>query len=96
MKKRHTPHPAAIPNPTALPDPSGAPVTSPDVLSQACACCGAILPAPLSRLDAIPGQEHLRRAVTVALTGNHPICPRWEDFPAHSDSIRMNKTRSHE
>jgi hypothetical protein len=40
---------------------------------QACACCGAILPAPLSRLDAIPGQEHLRRAVTVALTGNHPI-----------------------
>jgi len=43
------------------------------VLQQACACCGAILPAPLSRLDAIPGQEHLRRAVTVALTGNHPI-----------------------
>jgi hypothetical protein len=37
------------------------------------ACCGAILPAPLSRLDAIPGQEHLRRAITVALTGNHPI-----------------------
>jgi predicted ATPase with chaperone activity len=35
--------------------------------------CGAILPAPLSRLDAIPGQEHLRRAVTVALTGNHSI-----------------------
>jgi len=24
-------------------------------------------------LDAIPGQEHLRRAVTVALTSNHPI-----------------------
>jgi len=43
------------------------------VLTQACACCGAILPAPLSRLDSIPGQEHLRRAVTVALTGNHPI-----------------------
>ncbi len=43
------------------------------MLSQACACCGAILPAPLSRLDAIPGQEHLRRAVTVALTVNHPI-----------------------
>ena len=48
-------------------------MTPSDVLTQACACCGAILPAPLSRLDAIPGQEHLRRAVTVALTGNHPI-----------------------
>jgi predicted ATPase with chaperone activity len=27
----------------------------------------------LSRLDAIPGQEHLRRAVTVVLTGSHSI-----------------------
>jgi predicted ATPase with chaperone activity len=32
-----------------------------------------MLPLTLSRLDAIPGQEHLRRAVTVALTGNHAI-----------------------
>jgi hypothetical protein len=48
-------------------------VTLSDVLTQSCACCGAILPSPLSRLDAIPSQEHLRRAVSVALTGNHPI-----------------------
>ena len=68
MKKRYTPQPAA-----STPDLAALPVTPPDVLSQACACCGAILPAPLSRLDAIPGQEHLRRAITVALTGNHPI-----------------------
>jgi hypothetical protein len=40
---------------------------------QEAARLAAILPAPLSRLDAIPGQEHLRRAVTVALTGNHPM-----------------------
>jgi predicted ATPase with chaperone activity len=69
MKKRHTPQPAA-----STPDLAALPVTPPDVLSQACACCGAILPAPpFLRLDAIPAQEHLRRAVTVALTGNHPI-----------------------
>jgi predicted ATPase with chaperone activity len=43
------------------------------VLTQSCACCGAILPKPLNRLDAIPGQGHLRRAVSVALTGNHSI-----------------------
>src|SRR3954464_13329126 len=73
MKKRNTRQPATTPDTTELPDPGAAPVTSSDVLQQACACCGAILPAPLSRLDAIPGQEHLRRAVTVALTGNHPI-----------------------
>ena len=71
MKKRHTPQPEATTDPTDIPQP--APETPPEVLSQSCACCGAILPAPLSRLDAIPGQEHLRRAVTVALTGNHPI-----------------------
>jgi hypothetical protein len=68
MKKRHTPQPAS-----GTPDLAALPVTPPDVLSQACACCGAILPLPLNRLDAIPGQEHLRRAVTVALTGNHSI-----------------------
>ena len=73
MKKRNTPQPAATPDATEHPDPGAAPLPPSDVLSQACACCGAILPAPLSRLDAIPGQEHLRRAVTVALTGNHPI-----------------------
>jgi predicted ATPase with chaperone activity len=73
MKKRNTPQPTATPDTTHLPDPASAQVTPSDVLTQACACCGAILPAPLSRLDAIPGQEHLRRAATVALTGNHPI-----------------------
>src|SRR5512144_3102456 len=73
MKKRNTPQPAATPDTTEHSDPVAVPVTPSDVLTQACACCGAILPAPLNRLDAIPGQEHLRRAVTVALTGNHPI-----------------------
>jgi hypothetical protein len=68
MKKRHTPQGAA-----STPDLAALPITPTDVLSQACACCGAILPAPRLRLDAIPAQEHLRRAVTVALTGNHPI-----------------------
>jgi predicted ATPase with chaperone activity len=73
MKKRNTPQPAATPDTTEHPDPGAVPVTPSDVLTQVCACCGAILPSPLSRLNAIPGQEHLRRAVTVALTGNHPI-----------------------
>src|SRR5512138_475732 len=71
MKKRHTSQPGATPEPTDRVQP--APETPSEVLSQSCACCGAILPAPLSRLDAIPGQEHLRCAVTVALTGGHPI-----------------------
>ena len=73
MKKRHTSQGAAAPERTGQSEPASAPLTPSDVLRQACACCGAILPAPLSRLDAIPGQEHLRRAITVALTGNHPI-----------------------
>jgi predicted ATPase with chaperone activity len=73
MKKRPTSQPEAMSERTGQSEPASALVTPPDVLSQACACCGAILPSPLNRLDAIPGQEHLRRAVTVALTGNHPI-----------------------
>lgn len=73
MKKRPSSQPAATPESAGQSEPASAPVTPSDVLMQACACCGAILPAPLSRLDAIPGQEHLRRAVSVALTGNHPI-----------------------
>jgi hypothetical protein len=73
MKKRHILHPAALPTPTGISNLDAAPLTPPDVLSQACACCGAILPSPLNRLDAISGQEHLRRAVTVTLTGNHSI-----------------------
>ena len=73
MKKRPTSQPAAMSERTGQSEPASALIIPPDVLSQACACCGAILPASLSRLDAIPGQEHLRRAVTVALTGNHPI-----------------------
>jgi predicted ATPase with chaperone activity len=73
MKKRHTQQPAATPDSIRQSEPASEPLTPSDVLTQACACCGAILPAPLSRLDAIPAQEHLRRAVSVALTGNHPI-----------------------
>jgi predicted ATPase with chaperone activity len=53
--------------------PVSTPITPAETVTRTCACCGAILPVPLNRLDAIPGQEHLRRAVTVALTGNHPI-----------------------
>ena len=64
MKKRPTSQDAAVPESTGQSEPASALITPPDVLRQACACCGAILPAPLSRLDAIPGQEHLRRAVT--------------------------------
>jgi predicted ATPase with chaperone activity len=73
MKKRPTSQDVAVPERTGQSEPTAAHITPPDVLQQACACCGAILPAPLLRLDAIPGQEHLRRAITVALTGNHPI-----------------------
>ena len=73
MKKRTTRKPPTTPDTTDHPEPGATPVTPADVLTQSCACCGAILPAPISRLDAIPGQEHLRRAVTVALTGNHSI-----------------------
>jgi hypothetical protein len=47
MKKRHTSQPVATPDTTDLPDPGAAPVTPPDVVRQACACCGAILPIPL-------------------------------------------------
>src|SRR4051794_40172157 len=73
VKQRPTSQPEAMAARTGQSEPASARITPSDVLTQACACCGAILLAPLSRLDAIPGQEHLRRAVTVALTGNHPI-----------------------
>jgi predicted ATPase with chaperone activity len=49
------------------------PITPATISEQSCPACGAILPAPIGRLDDIPGQAHLRRAVTVALTGNHSI-----------------------
>jgi predicted ATPase with chaperone activity len=61
MTKRHTRRSAATP------------VTPAAISDQSCPTCGAILPAPIGRLDDIPGQAHLRRAVTVALTGNHSI-----------------------
>jgi hypothetical protein len=73
MKKRHTPQRAATPATTNQPDLASTPITPAEALRQACTYCGAVLPLPLLRLDAIPGQEHLRRAVTVALTGHHPI-----------------------
>ena len=49
------------------------PITPATIGEQSCPACGAILPAPIGRLDDMPGQAHLRRAVTVALTGNHSI-----------------------
>jgi len=49
-----------MPERTGQSEPASALLTSSDVLTLACACYGAILPLPLSRLDAIPGQEHLR------------------------------------
>ncbi len=61
MSKRHTRHSAPTP------------ITPGTISDHACPTCGAILPAPIGRLDDIPGQAHLRRAVTVALTGNHSI-----------------------
>jgi predicted ATPase with chaperone activity len=64
MKKHHIPKP-----PLAL----DAPLTLADLEAQCCPQCGALLPTPISRLDQIPDQAHLRRAVTVALTGNHSI-----------------------
>ncbi|HJZ50529.1 MAG TPA: hypothetical protein VKE41_25330 [Roseiflexaceae bacterium] len=73
MKKRHTPQRTETPATTDQPASPSTPITPAEALRQTCPCCGAILPLPLSRLDAIPGQEHLRRAVTVALTGTHPI-----------------------
>jgi len=64
MKKQHTPKP-----PLAL----DAPLTLADLEAQCCPRCGALLPQAIGRLDQIPDQAHLRRAVTVALTGNHTI-----------------------
>jgi len=61
MKKRHTRH-SPVP-----------PITPARIDEHSCPACGAILPAPIGRLDDIPGQAHLRRAMTVALTGNHSI-----------------------
>src|ERR671933_707578 len=61
MSKRQTRRAAATPIPQS------------EISDQSCPACGAILPAPIGRLDDIPGQAHLRRAVTVALTGNHSI-----------------------
>src|SRR6185369_10260609 len=65
MKQRPTSQPEAMAERTGQSEPASALITPSDVLRQACAWCGAILPAPLLRLDAIPGQEHLRRAVSV-------------------------------
>jgi magnesium chelatase family protein len=61
MSKRHTRRSTATP------------FTPASITDQSCPACGAILPDPIGRLDDIPGQAHLRRAVTVALTGNHSI-----------------------
>ena len=73
MTKRHQPKNEAVPEAANVSEPAPVPVTPDDLISASCPQCGALLPRMLSRLDAIPGQEHLRRAVTVALTGAHSI-----------------------
>ena len=55
------------------PHHSTPPLTPSQLREHTCPQCGALLPQPIGRLDEIPGQAHLRRAVAVALTGNHPI-----------------------
>jgi predicted ATPase with chaperone activity len=64
MRKQHTPK-AGI----AL----DVPLSLTELEAQCCSQCGALLPQPIGRLDQIPGQLHLRRAVVVALTGRHTI-----------------------
>jgi len=39
-----------------------------------CPACGVVLPGETVRLDAVPKQEHAKRAIEVALVGSHPIC----------------------
>jgi predicted ATPase with chaperone activity len=73
MTKRRKPKNEAVPEAANVPEPTPLPVTPNDLISASCPQCGALLPRMLSRLDAIPGQEHLRRAVTVAMTGVHSI-----------------------
>ena len=64
MSKRETPQ-----QPTSF----DRTLTLAELESQCCPQCRALLPEPIGRLDQIPGQLHLRRAVVVALTGKHPI-----------------------
>jgi predicted ATPase with chaperone activity len=73
MTKRRKPKKEAVLGAANISEPAPVPVTPDDLISASCPQCGALLPRMLSRLDAIPGQEHLRRAVTVALTGQHSI-----------------------
>jgi predicted ATPase with chaperone activity len=73
MTKRRKPKNEAVPEVANVPEPTPVPVTPDDLISASCPQCGALLPRMLSRLDAIPAQEHLRRAVTVTLTGQHSI-----------------------
>jgi predicted ATPase with chaperone activity len=73
MTKRRKPKQEAVPEAANVPELAPVPVTPDDLVSASCPQCGALLPRMLSRLDAIPGQEHLRRAVTVALAGQHAI-----------------------
>lgn len=73
MTKRHKPRPSQPLDAANIPDPLDLPLTAADLEPASCPQCGALLPLPLQRLDAIPGQTHLRRAVTVALTGKHTI-----------------------
>src|SRR5690349_14531188 len=64
MRKQHTLKAAiALDTPLSLAELEG----------QCCPRCVALLPEPIGRLDQIPGQLHLRRAVVVVLTGRHSI-----------------------
>jgi predicted ATPase with chaperone activity len=73
MTKRRKPKSEAVPDTANVPELAPVTITPGDLINASCPQCGALLPRMLSRLDAIPGQEHLRRAVTVALTGQHSI-----------------------
>jgi hypothetical protein len=73
MKKRHRGQDTQTPEQISQADLTAAPIIPTQISPHRGPHCGTLLPFSLSRLDAIPGQEHLRRAVTMALTGQHTI-----------------------
>jgi hypothetical protein len=73
MKKRHTREQAEPPVTAEHAEQVAAPITLTQIREHCCPQCGALLPLTLSRLEAIRGQEHLRRVVSAAPTGLHSI-----------------------
>ena len=65
MKKQHNPQASLGMDAANTPDPTTLPLTADDLVEQCCPQCGALLPQPLRRLDAIAGQAHLRSVMTV-------------------------------